>query len=98
MRKWKTESRTHEATILDELRCDLCGRRGTGTVWESGSYYTVNGTEVSVKVHQKEGFECPDGGGGMEYVIDLCPECFKKRLVPWLISQGATIKPVEWEW
>jgi len=58
----------------------------------------VNETEVSVTVKQKEGESYPDGGSGTEYEIDLCPDCFKNRLVPWLKSEGANIGEMEWDW
>jgi len=47
---------------------------------------------------QKEGSNYPEGGTGTEYEIDLCPKCFKERLVPWLKSEGAAIEEKEWDW
>ncbi len=30
--------------------------------------------------------------------VDLCPECFKERLLPWLDSQGAKARIEDWDW
>lgn len=34
----------------------------------------------------------------VEKEVDICPDCFKNKLVPWLISQGAKIKQEDWDW
>jgi hypothetical protein len=94
----RTESRTYD--VLISRTCDICGRKGKGgdkREWDAGAY-AINETEILVKVYQKEGSSFPEGGSGTEYGIDLCPICFKDRLVPWLISQGANIKQEDWDW
>lgn len=75
--------------------CDICGEKGKNN-W-NGADYNVNETEINVTIKQKEGFECSDGGSGTEYDIDLCPKCFKNKLIPWLRSQGAHIQETEWD-
>ncbi len=79
--------------------CDLCGEEAENYDWRSNSY-NVNETEVSVRIKQKEGENCPpDGGGwGTEIKVDICPDCFKSKLVPWLKSQGVEIKEKDWDW
>ncbi len=32
-------------------------------------------------------------GGSDTYEIDLCPDCFLNKLLPWLRGQGAAIEP-----
>lgn len=86
-----------EKKVLAGRKCDLCGKESTGTDWDAGTW-EVNETEVKVIVKQKDGENYPEGGSGEEYEIDICPECFLNRLVPWLKSEGADIKPTEWEW
>lgn len=78
-------------------QCDLCGCKSTGDDWDAG-IWEVNDTEIKVTITQKDGTNYPEGGSGNEYEIDLCPSCFKDRLVPWLIQQGASIKRREWDW
>lgn len=79
--------------------CDLCGAKSSERF---GSWctkpYEVNETEVTVTVKQREGYSCPDGGGGTQHEIDLCPDCFKGKLIPWLKSQGANVNEKEWDW
>lgn len=87
----------HETEILVGRQCDLCGRRSKNDDWDAGMY-DVNDTEIKVSIKQKEGSNCPEGGSGTDIEIDLCPECFKNRLVPWLRSQGARIEEQEWSW
>ena len=82
---------------LVAFHCDLCGRKADGEDWTRGSY-VIDETEMRVVMVQREGSSYPEGGSGKEYEIDLCPRCFKERLVPWLISQGAKIEQKEWEW
>ncbi len=83
---------------LKARKCDLCGVESDSECWEAESCYHVNETEIRVEVRQKEGSNYPEGGSGTAYEVDLCPKCFKERLVPWLKSQGADINEEEWDW
>ena len=78
------------------IKCDLCGLEASGLSWGSAIYEMAE-TEVSVTVKQRQGTDYPEGGQGTEYNIDLCPTCFKDRLVVWLRSEGADIKETEWD-
>jgi hypothetical protein len=82
---------------LVKRRCDLCGLESTSSDWDAG-LYEMNETEISIKIKQKEGENYPEGGYGTEYEIDLCPGCFKNRLIPWLKSEGAAVEEKEWDW
>ncbi len=98
MKVYKTVS--VPATTRKELvkrRCDLCGRESKRSDWDAGCY-EVNETEIKMTIKQKEGSNYPEGGSGTEYEIDLCPDCFTKRLVPWLKAEGATVEECEWDW
>jgi len=75
--------------------CDLCGVESKYCDWAIGNY-EVNETEIKVSIKQKEGEKYPEAGCGTEYEIDLCPRCFKERLIPWLKSEGATVEEKEW--
>ncbi len=95
MRRYEKQKR--EVTTLVRLTCDLCGAVANGGYWPIGSC-DVNEVEVEVTVRQKEGKVYFAGEGyGTEYIVDLCPACFKTRLIPWLKSQGANIEQQEWE-
>lgn len=73
-------------TFVHHKTCDLCA------VKISKKPYEVS--EVSVSY--KHGNSYPECGSGAETSFDLCADCFKDKLAPWLISQGA--KPTEEEW
>lgn len=83
--------------VLLERCCDLCGFKAKSEDWGS-SRYNVNETDIQVTCKQKDGNSWPEGGSGYEYEIDLCPSCFKNKLVPWLQSQGANIQQIDWDW
>lgn len=83
-------------TYVAERRCDLCGRRATRNPdnWDASSSYDVAETELRLR----EGSHYPECGYGTEIEIDLCPTCFRTKLLPWLTEQGATIKEREWDY
>lgn len=97
MRKYEMMERKYEEKVLVETRCDLCGAIAKRGEWRS-TVYEVNETEIEVTVRQKDGESYPEGGGGTEIIVDICPRCFKEKLVPWLNSQGANIKSAVWGW
>jgi len=83
--------------VLDKITCDLCGKIAASDGWES-SVWEVNETEIKVTVRQKDGCLYPEGGSGTKYEADICPYCFKNKLIPWLESQGCTAKRKDWDW
>jgi len=97
MREYEEREKLEKRTYLKKIACDLCGNEASGNGWKS-SKWNLNETEIEVKIHQTEGISYPEGGSGTEYVIDLCPNCFKDRLIPWFKSQGADIENKEWDW
>jgi len=76
-------------------RCDFpdCGKESN----KEGAF-EVNEIDVRVQVRQRDGKAYPEGGWGTVVEIDICPECFKARLIPWLESQGVVIERTEWDW
>jgi uncharacterized protein (DUF983 family) len=94
MRKYKEMTSTHTYDSVVERVCDLCGHTVSGEEWEDSPSYDIDETEI----RHKEGSSCPDGGSGVECIIDLCPRCFKAKLVPWLKEQGVVVKYKEWDW
>jgi hypothetical protein len=83
--------------VCIKRQCDLCGVESTHEDWNKG-LYEINETEIKITIKQTDGRSYPEGGSGTGYEIDLCPACFKGRLVPWLKSEGATIEETEWYW
>lgn len=81
--------------VESHVECDLCGKEGTYG-WED-SNYEVADSIVSVEVRCKEGDAYPDIGDGIEWKYDICPKCFKEKLIPWFESQGVD-REKKWEY
>lgn len=79
--------------ICVRRQCDLCKVDSKSEEWGGGTY-EVNDTQLTVTALCKTSKPY----SGTEYEIDLCPACFKDKLVPWLQSQGADIKAKGWHW
>jgi len=97
MREYEEVEQLEKRRVLKNLTCDMCGKEGSEGGWKS-SKWNMNETELEVRVRQTEGTNYPEGGWGTEYVIDMCPSCFKNRLIPWLKSEGVKIEEKEWDW
>lgn len=96
MKRYETKTRPAiEYRDCVARACDLCGRetkRGLDN-W-SGERFRVEEVEVRIK----EGVSYPEGGSGTEIEFDICPDCFRGRLIPWLESQGAKAEEEDWYW
>lgn len=93
MKTYETRQRpssTYEALV--ETKCDLCGKT-TKSSWKDG---TFDATETEIRM--KTGSSYPEGGSGEETEIDICPECFTSKLIPWVQSQGGEPTTKEWDW
>lgn len=78
-------------------KCDLCGVESKSEDWQGGAY-DVNETEIRVQIKARDGY-CGYGEGfGQEWEVDLCPACFKGRLIPWLQSQGAAVDAKDYDY
>ena len=87
------ESKTVQKTIRTHIKtvCDLCHDE-TVDEWE-GRFEIA---EVEVK--GKFGTSYPEGGRADEYDFDICPTCFKEKILPWLCEQGVDTTPKEIDW
>ena len=90
------EDRTYTRKVCMGRKCDLCGAEGYYGEWKTEDW-GVQETEIRVEIRHKSGEQYPEAGWGTLFDIDLCPKCFRERLVPWLRSQGADVKEEEWE-
>ena len=78
---------TKEAFLV-ETSCDLCKAIATRGCWDSSSRGT---NEIEVTIKQKDGAAFSVSNSSAAVNLDLCPDCFENKLVPWLESQGADI-------
>ena len=73
--------------------CDLCGKEGNKWgCWKDAAGFG----EPESTVELRTGHQYPEGGTGTKWEIDICPECFENKLVPWVRSRGADIQLEEW--
>jgi len=86
---------TYEATrtVCEKLVCDLCGRETTQSDWHTDLYDTKE-----TKISYRDGKCYPGEGFGTEYSVDLCPECFQEKLIPWIKSHGGQVREEEWDY
>jgi hypothetical protein len=71
--------------------CDLCGD-------ESETAWAPRYSAFEATVSLRDGNSYPEGGSGTKIEYDLCPTCFREKLIPWLESQGAKTVVTEWDW
>lgn len=74
--------------VVEKVTCDLCADE-----IESKQFIT----DEAVVSHRK-GTSAPEGGDIEETSVDICSKCFQEKLVPWLVSQGATPRTTEESW
>lgn len=98
MRKYEKRPQTiEEREELVETTCDLCGAIAKEGNWES-SAWEVAESEIEIEVRYKDGCSYPEHGSGELFNVDICPKCFREKLIPWLRSQGCKTKFEEWDW
>ena len=76
-------------TRVIEWKCDICGKD------------IENPTDCSIReviVSCKTGSSYPEGGDSTEATFDLCVDCFKQHLKPWLESKGAVMQKTKSVW
>lgn len=93
MKEYKTIPTTRQQLI--DLSCDICKKKAKhpSIGWQDGQYQ-VNETEI----RHRTGDSFPGGGSGHEISVDICPECFQIKLIPWLQDQGCKISKREWDY
>ena len=72
--------------VLDRTTCDLCKKTITKEVY----------SEEAVTIECKTGELYPEGGVGEIANVDMCPDCFKTKLIPWLKEQGCEPTIADW--
>ena len=94
------ETNTVVRKKIIEIKCDLCGDSGFGHVhtlscvgdhrtnceveWPSvddGNYYTDVSTTIALA--QRVSY-CGNSESEEHFFFDICPICFREKLVPWM--------------
>ena len=82
-----------EISIVVATVCDLCNQKYHGENW-GRNLYVREDTNISYE----SGTVYPEGGTTETVIYDICPKCFKNKLMPWLESQGAAYRTEERDW
>jgi hypothetical protein len=92
---------------ITKIKCDLCHTRGKMNVETGGRFADFmqspkvewpdpdHGETTTTIEIRKEAYYGGDGGSKEVIFFDLCPKCFREKLMEWFKSQG--IKPQESE-
>jgi len=98
MKVYKTvpvPARTREV-IMSKV-CDICKK--IYSVNDKDSWTDENYDILNTEIYMEEGRDYYHEGGNKEITeVDICPDCFKNHLIPWLESIGAIIKKTEVDW
>lgn len=95
----RTQTETIERVVVISLTCDICGQEYEDQE-KSGNDFKSIGEFHSTKVLMSNGEQLDWNGGGWDDTIefDICPDCFRSKLVPWFESQHAkpTLTRMDW--
>ncbi len=94
------ESVTREYDQVSGITCDICGAHTNGIRWiepnKNEFWKDKDVTEVTVLYKTGWFGHGDEGGSGTKVDVDICPACFREKLIPWLKSQGVEVKTEEW--
>lgn len=94
---YETKIEPKEIKKFINKKCDLC-KSITTDIWKWHGWPKEGYGSAQTELTMEWGSFDPDGGGcGKRIEIDICPKCFKEKLVPWLEEQGCEIREEKWE-
>lgn len=88
MRIYEKRKVEYEVNSLDKVICDICKTVKPGEHarnWDKDQPFKVN----EVEMVYEEGQNYPTGGDITTIKYDICPYCFKDKVMPYLESLGA---------
>lgn len=88
------EEVTEKRIRLKVRICDICGAKGYDTQWPGTQEHNYRATNVSMEL----GTHWPGSCSGIRTEVDICPKCFKEKLIPWLLSQGVKVEAKEYDY
>ncbi len=92
-RKTKIKHVKSEMEEIVYIECDLCHKRapnpdGTENEWlPKSDQYGVATTEIRMET----GMRYPDSGDMEVVQFDICPTCFKEKLIPFFAEDGGSL-------
>ncbi len=95
MKEYKEEQVCRTKEVLIKRICDICSRKTTNEDnWFGNPGFDVGETTVKFR----KGTCYPECSDGIKIEIDICHECFEKKLIPWVQSQNEDFEVVEEEY
>ena len=87
---------------LEKIICDLC-KAETTNEWRQNNSDNSDVIEINISISEGYIHKMIDGydhdeGEGTKTTIDLCPDCFKSKLLPWVVSHGGVPQKETWEY
>ncbi len=93
VKKYIKVHREYDQDWVDTTTCDICKKEYRGENWERENY-----SSLETEVRMKTGYSYPDSGSGEEMTFDICPDCFKNKLIPLLLKEfGASVTITDWD-
>ena len=88
MRKIEKVTREVVSNRAVEVHCDLCQAKGEPTYeGDESNEWTTEASANNISettLVMRLGWGCLDGGSSVQHRVDICPECFTDKLLPWL--------------
>lgn len=84
MKHYKKISVTREENQFDYKTCDSCGKISKKMSLNNWSEKRYGVDEVEIR--HKYGSSYPEGESCKELIIDMCPDCFECKVLPFLTS------------
>lgn len=77
-----------------KIVCDFCGAEtdNPGCWPPDAGCYCVN--EVTIRLKTGEAYI--ETRRGKTLTVDMCPKCFREKLIPWFESQGTKAREEKW--
>lgn len=94
MRQYEKQTTTYDRDVCIKMVCDVCGASVKNT--ESWDVRSFQRTEVKVKMKETESY--PECGNSEITEFDVCPRCFKEKLIPAMKALGAEPSTREESW
>lgn len=91
MKHFKTVEVTYTTKRHVKTTCDLCGADT-----DHEDEHDENFDYVVIK--RNSGYHYNGKGEGDIREINMCPNCFENKLVPWVVGQGSLIHEEEWSY
>lgn len=91
MRVYEEKKVVKKEKFLVRTSCVFCETIANDGYLDSSSG-EIDKAEVEVNITQKKNMRSQEDGHGTRINLDLCSECFKNKLIPWLVGEGADIE------